>query len=161
MMSLLGGSATPMGFGEVYTAIQSGVIDGAENNELSLTENGHGDIVKNYSYTMHQMIPDEVIVSTRFLEELPTDEKATFEEAFAVMEETQHQAWEVKVEEARDQAENEMGVVFNYPDTEPFKEAVLPLHESTLEAYPELQEVYDQIQAKNEQYPNTNTEGDA
>lgn len=161
MMELLGGSATPMGFGDVYTAIQSGVIDGAENNELSLTENGHGDVVKNYSYTMHQMIPDEVIVSTRFLDALPEDEKATFDEAFALMEEIQHQAWEVKVEEARDQAENEMGVVFNYPDTEPFKEAVLPLHESTLDAYPELQEVYDQIQAKNEQYPNTNTEGDA
>lgn len=161
MMELLGGSATPMGFGDVYTAIQSGVIDGAENNELSLTENGHGDVVKNYSYTMHQMIPDEVIVSTRFLDALPEDEKATFDEAFALMKETQHQAWEVKVEEARDQAENEMGVVFNYPDTEPFKEAVLPLHESTLDAYPELQEVYDQIQAKNEQYPNTNTEGDA
>ena len=107
------------------------------------------------------MIPDEVIVSTRFLDALPEDEKATFDEAFALMKETQHQAWEVKVEEARDQAENEMGVVFNYPDTEPFKEAVLPLHESTLDAYPELQEVYDQIQAKNEQYPNTNTEGDA
>lgn len=161
MMELLGGSATPMGFGDVYTAIQSGVIDGAENNELSLTENGHGDVVKNYSYTMHQMIPDEVIVSTRFLDALSEDEKATFDEAFALMEEIQHQAWEVKVEEARDQAENEMGVVFNYPDTEPFKEAVLPLHESTLDAYPELQEVYDQIQAKNEQYPNTNTEGDA
>src|SRR5699024_9109602 len=161
MMQLLGGSATPMGFGDVYTAIQSGVIDGAENNELSLTENGHGDVVKNYSYTMHQMIPDEVIVSTRFLDALPEDEKATFDEAFALMEEIQHEAWQVKVAEARDQAENDMGVVFNYPDTEPFKEAVLPLHESTLEAYPELQEVYDQIQAKNEQYPNTNTEGDA
>lgn len=161
MMELLGGSATPMGFGDVYTAIQSGVIDGAENNELSLTENGHGDVVKNYSYTMHQMIPDEVIVSTRFLDALPEDEKATFDEAFALMEEIQHEAWQVKVAEARDQAENDMGVVFNYPDTEPFKEAVLPLHESTLDAYPELQEVYDQIQAKNEQYPNTNTEGDA
>src|SRR5699024_11799049 len=75
MMQLLGGSATPMGFGDVYTAIQSGVIDGAENNELALTENGHGDIVKDYSYTLHQMIPDEVIVSTSFLNELPRSEE--------------------------------------------------------------------------------------
>ena len=50
MMSLLGGSATPMGFGDVYTALQSKIIDGAENNELALTDNGHGDVCKYYSY---------------------------------------------------------------------------------------------------------------
>ena len=44
MMSLLGGSATPMGFGDVYTALQSKIIDGAENNEMALTDNGHGDV---------------------------------------------------------------------------------------------------------------------
>ena len=47
-----------MGFGEVYTALQSKVIDGAENNEMALTSNGHGDVCKYYSYNMHQMIPD-------------------------------------------------------------------------------------------------------
>ena len=57
MMELLGGSATPMGFGDVYTALQAQMLDGAENNELALTDNGHGDVCKYYSYTMHQMIP--------------------------------------------------------------------------------------------------------
>ena len=37
-------AAAPMGFGEVYTAIQQGVIDGAENNELALTNNKHGEV---------------------------------------------------------------------------------------------------------------------
>ena len=46
MMRLLGGSATPMGFGDVYTALQSNIIDGAENNEMALTDNGHGDVCK-------------------------------------------------------------------------------------------------------------------
>ena len=46
MMRLLGGTATPMGFGDVYTALQAGILDGAENNELALTDNGHGDICK-------------------------------------------------------------------------------------------------------------------
>ena len=45
-----------MGFGDVYTALQSKIIDGAENNELALTDNGHGDVCKYYSYDMHQMI---------------------------------------------------------------------------------------------------------
>jgi tripartite ATP-independent transporter DctP family solute receptor len=148
MMDLLGGSATPMGFGDVYTSIQSGIIDGAENNELSLTENGHGDIVKYYSYTLHQMIPDEVIVSTALFDQLPEEDAAIFEKGFEVMEDTQHEAWAVKVEEAKDQAENEMGVNFNYPDTGPFKEAVMPLHDEILEANPSFQKTYDQIQEK-------------
>lgn len=148
MMQLLGGSATPMGFGDVYTAIQSGVIDGAENNELALTENGHGDIVKDYSYTLHQMIPDEVIVSTSFLNELPEEDREVFEKGFEVMEKTQHEVWALKVEEAKERAENEMQVKFSYPDITPFKEAVLPLHEEILQENPSFQKIYDQIQEK-------------
>ena len=70
MMSLLGGSATPMSFGEVYTSLQSNIIDGAENNEMALTDNGHGDVCKYYSYDMHQMVPDILIGNLAFLEEL-------------------------------------------------------------------------------------------
>ena len=148
MMELLGGSATPMGFGDVYTSIQSGIIDGAENNELALTENGHGDIVKDYSYTLHQMIPDEVIVSTALLEGLPEEDAAIFEKGFEVMESTQHEAWALKVEEAKDQAENEMGVNFSYPDIAPFKEAVMPIHDEILKENPSFQKTYEQIQDK-------------
>lgn len=155
MMELLGGSATPMGFGDVYTAIQSSIIDGAENNELALTENGHGDVVKNYSYTHHQMIPDEVIVSTRFLEELPAAEREVFDEGFQLMQDVQHDAWNEKVEEAKLNAQNEMRVKFNYPDMKPFQEAVEPLHQEMLEKNPELKEVFQQIQEKNENYRQT------
>lgn len=151
MMQLLGGSATPMGFGDVYTAIQSGIIDGAENNELALTENGHGDIVKYYSYTLHQMIPDEVIVSTALLDELPAEDEEIFEEGFEIMESTQHEAWKVKVEEAKDRAENDMDVEFSHPDISVFKEAVLPLHDEVLEENPSFQKTYDQIQEKAEE----------
>lgn len=148
MMELLGGSATPMGFGDVYTAIQSGVIDGAENNELALTENAHGDVVKYYSYTLHQMIPDEVIVSTEFLDNIPAEDKDIFERGFEIMKDTQHEAWALKVEEARDRAQNDMSVEFSYPEVELFSQAVLPLHEEVLGKNPSLQKVYDQIQEK-------------
>lgn len=148
MMQLLGGSATPMGFGDVYTAIQSGVIDGAENNELALTENGHGDVVDYYSYTMHQMIPDEVIVSVKFLDSLSEEEKEIFDEGFQLMQDTQQKEWKLKVEEAREKAQNQMGVTFNYPEIEPFREAVMPLHQETLERNPSLKPVYEAIQKK-------------
>lgn len=152
MMELLGGSATPMGFGEVYTALQSGVIDGAENNELSLTENGHGDVVKYYSYTHHQMIPDEVIANYRWLDNLSEDERAIFEEGFQVMQDAQHTSWQLKVEEARVDAQERQGVSFSYPDLIPFREAVLPLHQETVEAYPSVKEPYDLINQLAEKY---------
>lgn len=148
MMELLGGSATPMGFGEVYTAMQAGIIDGAENNELALTENGHGDIVKHYSYTLHQMIPDEVIVSTIFLDNLPDGDREIFEKGFEIMQDVQHESWAVKVDEAKEYAENEMGVNFTYPDVSIFSEAVLPLHEEVTEKDKNLKQRYNQIQDK-------------
>ena len=49
MCNAFGAAASPMSFGEVYTAIQQGVIDGAENNELALTDNKHGEVAKYYS----------------------------------------------------------------------------------------------------------------
>lgn len=67
MANAFGAAASPMSFGEVYTAIQQGVIDGAENNELALTENKHGEVAKYYSYTMHQIIPDVLIANLKFL----------------------------------------------------------------------------------------------
>ena len=78
MMRLLGGSATPMGFGDVYTALQSNIIDGAENNEMALTDNGHGDVCKYYSYDMHQMVPDILIGNNAFIEGLSPEERAIF-----------------------------------------------------------------------------------
>lgn len=153
MMNLLGGSATPMGFGDVYTALQSKIIDGAENNELALTDNGHGDVCKHYSYDMHQMIPDILIGNLAFLDGLSDEERAIFEEGFELVNQVQRAEWETAVEEAKDRAANEQGVEFLYPDTKPFQEACAPMHEQMLAKYPDLAPIYDAIQAYNAQYP--------
>ncbi len=155
MMDRLGGSATPMGFGDVYTALQSKVIDGAENNEMALTSNGHGDVCKYYSYDMHQMIPDILLGNCAFLDDLPEEEREIFEEGFKLVNEVEREEWVKAVEEAKDTAENKQGVTFLYPDTAPFQEACEPMHEAMLEEYPDLQEIYDMIQDYNEQYPST------
>ena len=153
MMELLGGSATPMGFGDVYTALQSQMLDGAENNELALTDNGHGDICKYYSYTMHQMIPDILIGNLDFMEGLSEEERAIFDEGFQILNQTQRDAWETAVEEAKEKAENEQGVNFSYPDITPFQEAVAPMHDEMLEEYPDLAPIYELIQEHNAEYP--------
>ena len=152
MMDLLGGSATPMGFGDVYTALQAQMLDGAENNELALTDNGHGDVCKYYSYTMHQMIPDILIGNLGFMDGLSEEERAIFDEGFQILNQTQREAWGTAVEEAKDHAQNVQGVNFIYPDIAPFQEAVAPMHEEMLEDYPDLAPIYELIQAHNAEY---------
>lgn len=153
MMRLLGGSATPMGFGEVYTALQSNIIDGAENNEMALTDNGHGDVCKYYSYDMHQMVPDILIGNNAFIEELSEEERAVFEEGFELINKIQREEWVKAVENAKDKASNEQHVEFIYPDQAPFVDACRPLHESVLARNASIQPIYDRIQEYNAKYP--------
>ena len=152
MMRLLGGTATPIGFGDVYTALQAGILDGAENNELALTDNGHGDICKYYSYDMHQMVPDLLVANYEFLQNLSDEERAIFDEGFEIVKDTEQAAWEDAVADAKEKAENEQHVNFLYPDTAPFQEAMAPLHTSVLAENPELQPIYDRIQEYNAEY---------
>lgn len=155
MMRLLGGSATPMGFGDVYTALQSNIIDGAENNEMALTDNGHGDVCKYYSYDMHQMVPDILIGNNAFIEGLTDEERAVFEEGYQLINQVQREEWAKAVDAAKNKAANEQNVQFIYPDQAPFVEACAPLHESMLSKNPDLQPIYDAIQAYNEQFQAT------
>ena len=152
-MDLLGGAATPMGFGEVYTALQSKIIDGAENNEMALTSNGHGDVCKYYSYDMHQMIPDILISNLSFLDDLSKEEREIFEKGFELVNEVEKREWDKSVEEAKEKAEKVQGVKFNYPDTKPFQDICKPMHQDMLKQYPNLKPLYDKIQKHNAEYP--------
>lgn len=76
MIRAMGGSATPMSGGETYTGLQQGIIDGAENNETVLVQDGHGEVCKSYTYTQHQMVPDIVIISTETWESLDETEQS-------------------------------------------------------------------------------------
>lgn len=147
MMELLGGSATPMSFGEVYTALQQKVIDGAENNELALTNNKHGEVAKYYSYNQHGMIPDILIMNAKLLDNLSEEHRNIILDAANEINKFQVDAWEDKVSEAVEQSKK-MGVKFYYPDIEPFKEKVLPLHREMTENDKEVKVIYDKIQAK-------------
>ena len=145
--------STPMGFGEVYTALQSKVIDGAENNEMALTSNGHGDVCKYYSYNMHQMIPDILIGNVAFLEELSKEEREIFEEGFELVNRVERKEWVKAVAAAKEKAQNEQGVTFLYPDTKPFQEICMPMHDSMLKQYPDLKPIYKKIQSHNAANP--------
>ena len=120
---------------------------------MALTDNGHGDVCKYYSYDMHQMVPDILIGNNAFFEGLTEEEKAIFEEGYELVNQVQRQEWVKAVEAAKEKAANQQKVQFIYPDQAPFVEACAPLHQSVLTGNPAIQPIYDAIQVYNQQYP--------
>lgn len=146
MLQALGASPTPMSFGEVYTGLQQGVIDGAENNELALVNNKHGEVAKAYSYNMHAMLPDILVISTSLLDRLTEEEEQIFRDAAALATQWEVEEWEQSAEEAKATAV-EMGVQFYYPDIKPFQDKMADLHAEYTQD-PDMKAVYDKIKAK-------------
>jgi tripartite ATP-independent transporter DctP family solute receptor len=146
MMRLLGATPVAMGQAEVYTAMQQGILDGAENNEFALTIARHAEIAKHYTYTMHTRIPDVVLISNKTLEKLSDEQVIAVYEAMAESIEFQKQAWNEAVEATRQLAIDEFGVNFYSVDRKPFVEAVQPIYEG-LKAYPKQHELYLDIRA--------------
>lgn len=149
MMNAFGGAATPMSFGEVYSALQQSVIDGAENNELALTDQKHGEVCKYYTYDMHQMVPDLLVVSKKFYDGLSAEDKAVFDQAAAEAEKVEFAAWGKAVEDAKKTAEG-MGVEFITVDVNEFRNKVLPLHEELLNATPAMRPLYEEANKANQ-----------
>ena len=132
MMRLMGGTGTPMGMGEVYTAIQSGVIDGAENNELTYANVKHTEVAPYYSYTRHLMLPDYLLVNPAVMDALPDDVREIFEEELATAVEEEGALWVTEIEVAKDLAVKD-GAKFNEVDSEAFADAIAPLTEQMLD----------------------------
>ena len=152
MVQAFGAAATPLSFGDVYTAIQQHVIDGAENNELALTNNKHGEVAKYFSYTKHQMVPDMLVGNLKFLNSLSDEELAVFKEAAPLSTEEELSCWDDQVEEAKQIAENDMGVTFIDVDISEFSNKVSNVQQEMLDANPDIQDLYDHIQAINAEY---------
>ena len=150
MANAFGAAAAPMGFGEVYTAIQQGVIDGAENNELALTNNKHGEVAKYYTYNKHQMVPDMLVANLKFLNSLSPEEYQVFKEAAQKSTEVELEEWDKSIDEAKKIATDDMGVEFIDVDVNAFKQKVLPLHEKMLNENPKIRDLYEHIQEANE-----------
>lgn len=145
MMELMGGVGTPMAQGEVFTAIQSGVLDGAENNELIYSSLSHDEIAPFYSRTEHLMMPDYVVTSPAVWDRITEEDRAIFEELFAASVDTELELFNTAVEEASAAAE-EAGAEINDADVEAFREATRPLHEELVTSEV-AKSVYDAIEA--------------
>lgn len=127
MLKLMGGSPTPMSYGEVYTALQQGVIDGAENNITAITVNRHGEVSKYFSRDQHIFAPDTLIISAPIWSSLKEQDQKIIREAADRSKKFQRILWNHKVEEYEKIAKTQMKVQFATPDKKPFQERVRPL----------------------------------
>lgn len=149
MIEAMGGAPTPMSFGEVYTSLQQGVIDGAENNETALTSNKHGEVAKAYTYTEHQYVPDVLIVSTSMWDGLSEEQQQAITEAAVESSESHKAVWEEAIEAAIADSE-EMGVEFYDIDKQPFIDAATPLHETYQSENEDSKRYFEDFQSYNE-----------
>lgn len=140
LVKAMGGSPTPISWGELYTALQSGVVDGAENNPPSLYTSRHYEVCKHYTLNEHTRVPDVVIISTVVWNRLNDQEKQWLQEAANESVVAQRKYWEESEKESLAKVQ-EAGVTIYYPDKGPFSEKV----QDMLEAYRSSPELYDLI----------------
>lgn len=145
MVQHLGGSPTPISYGELYTALQQGVVDAAENNPPSLYSSRHYEVCKYYSLNEHTSIPDILLISTRVWNSLSPQEQQWLQEAADESVEYERKAWEEAVEESL-AAMEAAGVKITYPDKEKFAQQVEPMYEN-YKNDPEIYSLIKRIQS--------------
>lgn len=147
MIAELGGNPSPMAFAEVYQALKTGVVDGAENNWPSYESTGHFEVAGFYSLSQHLIIPECVCINADTYNALSEDMKAAVREAAQESAELQLELWAARENSSREMVEK-AGVVVNEIENKlPFQEAMAPVYEAYLSANPDLRPLVELIQA--------------
>ncbi len=145
LVSALGANATPMAFGEVYSALQTGVIDGAENNWPSFESTKHFEVSKFYSLTEHSLSPEVLVMSKRSYDKLSAEDqgiiKAAAKESVAKMREL----WDAR-EKASEAKVKAGGALVNAIEKQPFIDAMKPVYDKFV-VDPALKDMVAKIQA--------------
>lgn len=142
----LGGSATPISFGELYTALQQGVVDGAENNIPTFLQSRHFEISKYLVLDGHSAPSDVLLISTHTWNRLTEQQKRWLEQAVQVALEHQRSLWDEATKTALEVMQ-EAGVTVIEPEKSHFREKVKPLYDELKEDYPDLHSTVLEIQA--------------
>lgn len=133
----LGGSPTPLAYGELYTAFQGGIVDGAENNPPSFFSSRHYEVTDYYTINEHTAVPDILIINPSVWDDLTDQQQHWLRQAVNESVAYQHELWNESEKESM-QVVEEAGVEVIYPDKEPFRQRVQPIYELFRETYPDL-----------------------
>lgn len=128
MVQALGAAPTPISYGELYTALRQGVVDGAENNAPSFVTSRHLEVCSHFTLDHHTRIPNVLLISDTVWADLSTQEQAWLREAAADSSRFQRKLWEEETVRAFD-AMRAAGVTIHEVDLEPFRALTAPILE--------------------------------
>ena len=144
MMNAFGGSATVMGYSEIYTGMQQGVVDGAENNITALRD--HADVTKYYCYDEHTMIPDVIVISTKVWNDMSDAQKEIMRSTAADMTANYKELWAKFEEDVKAQVEGKVEYITDV-DKAAFQAAVQPIYDNLKTSDPATYAFVERIQA--------------
>lgn len=146
MISELGGNPSPMAFAEVYQALKTGVVDGAENNWPSYESTGHFEVAGYYSLSQHLIIPECICVNTDKFNSLSAEHQSAMREAAAEAAMLQRELWSAREAASREKVV-ESGVQVNeIADKGPFQAAMATVYDNYLADNPDLRPLVELIQ---------------
>jgi len=143
MVNALGASANPMAYGEVYTALSTGVIDGAENNYPSFYTSSHYEVAKYYTQDEHLRVPEIVLFSKKTWDKLSKEDQELIMKAAAESVPYQREQWTKMAEESFNQLKAAGVDIITEIDKQPFIDAMGPVYDM----YPDLKPWVERIQA--------------
>jgi tripartite ATP-independent transporter DctP family solute receptor len=127
-MNAMGGNGVAMGFNELYSALQTGVVDGAENNPPTLLAQNHYQVSKVYSLTGHLIIPEIFVFSKRNWEAMSKEDQALTRKVAREAQQEQRQLWDAYVGEAESKLKA-AGIQFVNADKKAFFDATQPIRD--------------------------------
>jgi TRAP-type C4-dicarboxylate transport system substrate-binding protein len=128
MISAMGGSPTPMPWGELYTSLEQGVVDAAENNTPSFRTSRHYEVCRFYILDEHTRLPDILVISTRVWNNLKPELRQILQEAVDESVAYQRKIW-AQAEEDDLKIVKDAGVTVTVPDKGSFQESVRSIWE--------------------------------
>ncbi|WP_341367552.1 TRAP transporter substrate-binding protein [Yoonia sp. BS5-3] len=145
MVESMDGNATPMAFAEVYQSIQTGVVDGAENNPPSYESTSHFEVANYYSLTEHLIIPECLCMSVAAWDKLTPEQQDIFKEAGRNSANLQRELWQAREAASMEVVQAGGTVVNTIADKGPFQAAMTPVYEGFLAENPELTDLVNMI----------------
>jgi tripartite ATP-independent transporter DctP family solute receptor len=127
-MNAMGGNGVAMGFNELYSAMQTGVVDGAENNEPTVLAQNHYQVAKIYSLTGHLIIPEMLVFSKRTWDTISKEDQALVRKLAREAQLEQRKLWDEKTARATEELKAK-GVQFVKADKEAFFKATQPVRD--------------------------------
>lgn len=127
MMNALGGNGVSMGYDQVFSALQTGVVDGAENNPPSFVFDNHYQVAKHYTLTEHLIVPEILVFSRRTWDTLSKDDQALLKKVGREAQLEERELWHQTEQQAFDKMRASGVDVINVADRKPFQDAVKPV----------------------------------